>query len=61
MKRYNSSMLNYCKTILQKVAFSRKLFLKEYRKSHNWLTHEEALELKRWVRSNKKMMLETVK
>lgn len=61
MKRYNTSMLNYCKTILQKVAFSRELFFKEYRKSHNWLTHEEMRELKRWVRSNKKLIPETVK
>ncbi len=61
MKRCKTSMLSYCKIILQKVAFSRKLFLKEYRKSHNWLTREEARELKQWVRSNKNMVLHTVK
>lgn len=54
-------MLNYCKTVLLKVAFSRKLFLKEYRKSHNWLSSKEADELKRWVRANKKFILQTAK
>jgi hypothetical protein len=46
-----SSMLNYCKAILQKVSFNRKLFLKEYRKSHSWLSASEIGELRSWVRN----------
>lgn len=42
----------YCKLILQKMRFSRKLFLKEYRKSLSYLTAEEQVELKKWVRNN---------
>lgn len=45
-------MLNYCKTILEKMSFSKKLFLKEYRKSLSYLTVEEQIELKKWVRQN---------
>lgn len=49
---FKRSMLAYCKTILEKMSFSKKLFLKEYRKSLSYLTAEEQLELKRWVRQN---------
>lgn len=45
-------MLAYCKLILEKMRFSKKLFLKEYRKSMAYLTAEEQVELKRWVREN---------
>lgn len=45
-------MLVYCKLILQKMSFSKKLFLKEYRKSLSYLNPEEQLELKKWVRGN---------
>ncbi len=46
-----TTMLEYCKTVLRKVSFCRKLFLKEYRKSHQWLTAHEGVELKSWIRS----------
>jgi len=45
-------MLGYCKLILEKMSFSRKLFLKEYRKSLSYLNAEEQVELKRWLREN---------
>lgn len=54
-------MLNYCKIILQKVSFNRDLFLKEYRKSHNWLTEEESRKLRQWVRTHKKYSLYILK
>lgn len=51
-KGFKRSMLVYCKLILQKMSFSKKLFLKEYRKSLSYLTDEEQVELKKWVRGN---------
>lgn len=51
-KNLKRSMLAYCKLILQKMRFSKKLFLKEYRKSLSYLSAEEQLELKKWVREN---------
>jgi hypothetical protein len=50
--RFKKSMLAYCKLILEKMSFSRRLFLKEYRKSFSYLTAEEQGELKRWLRKN---------
>ena len=44
-------MLGYCKMILEKMSFSKKLFLKEYRKSLSWLNDDERKELRKWVRS----------
>lgn len=49
---FKRSMLAYCKLILKKMSFSKKLFLKEYRKSLSYLTREEQVELKKWVREN---------
>lgn len=44
-------MLGYCKLILRKMSFSKKLFLKEYRKSLSYLDRDEQNELRRWVRN----------
>ena len=55
-KNFKSSMLGYCKLILEKMSFSKKLFLKEYRKSLAWLNPEEQKELRRWVRNWKNNM-----
>ncbi|GAB3197047.1 hypothetical protein GCM10027293_10770 [Pontibacter aydingkolensis] len=41
-------MLEYVKTILQKVSFSKKLFEKELRKAFRFLDPEELKQLKRW-------------
>lgn len=41
-------MLEYTKTILQKVSFNRDLFNKELRKSPRWLKKEELLMLQTW-------------
>jgi hypothetical protein len=46
-----TTMLEYCKTVLKKVSFCRRLFRKEYRKSRQWLTAHEGSELKNWIRS----------
>ncbi|MEX2234561.1 MAG: hypothetical protein WD824_20510 [Cyclobacteriaceae bacterium] len=45
-------MLVYCKLILEKMSFNKKLFLKEYRKSFSYLNAEEQSQLKRWLRGN---------
>jgi hypothetical protein len=47
-------MLQYVKTILEKVSFSKNLFRKEYRKSFNWLSKSESQELKSWIRQQVK-------
>jgi hypothetical protein len=41
-------MLEYCKTVLQKVSFSPSLFGKELGKSIKWLTKDELFLLKTW-------------
>jgi len=41
-------MLEYTKTILQKVSFDQSLFQKELRKSVKWLRKEEAMTLYAW-------------
>ncbi len=41
-------MLEYVKTILQKVSFSRQLFEKELKKAVASLVPEEVLHLKTW-------------
>ena len=42
------SMLEYIKTILQKVSFDKALFEKELAKAINMLIPEEVKQLKRW-------------
>lgn len=41
-------MLEYCKTILAKVSFDRRLFEKELRKAIKSLVTDELEELKMW-------------
>lgn len=48
MKR---TMLEYSKTILQKVSFDAKLFYKELKKALERLLPEEVAELKVWLES----------
>ena len=48
MKR---TMLEYSKTILQKVSFDAKLFYKELKKALERLLPEEVAELKVWMES----------
>lgn len=45
-------MLEYAKTILEKVSFDSHLFERELRKSINELIHEELEELKNWCYDN---------
>jgi len=44
-------MIEYTKSILEKVSFNQELFLKEYKKAVLWLSTEEAAELKEWIRN----------
>lgn len=41
-------MLEYTKTILQKVSFSQSLFAKELKKSLKWLKGDEVTALMTW-------------
>ncbi len=41
-------MLEYTKTILEKVSFDASLFRKELTKALKWLRTDEALELRKW-------------
>jgi hypothetical protein len=41
-------MLEYTKTILQKVSFSPALFAKELKKSMKWLKNDEVSALQSW-------------
>ncbi|HEY0652223.1 MAG TPA: hypothetical protein VGD65_03805 [Chryseosolibacter sp.] len=57
MKRMNfkTSMLEYGKIVLSKMAFDRKLFRKEYRKLLRHLAASERQQLKVWVRGSLKL------
>ena len=44
------SMLEYCKIILGKMKFSKRLFRKEYRKTFRYLEPAEHHKLKQWLR-----------
>lgn len=48
------SMLEYCKLVLEKISFSRRLFRREYKKTFRYLGPKEHFELKRWLRSRMK-------
>jgi len=43
------AMLEYSKTVLKKVSFDAKLFLKEVQKAVSRLLPEEIEELKKWL------------
>ena len=45
-------MLEYCKTILQKISFSKPLFKKEYKKTFKYLNERERMELRKWLKAN---------
>ena len=49
---FKTTMIEYSKTILRKLRFNRKLFLKEYRKSFQYLTLQEQAQFRRWAREN---------
>lgn len=44
-------MLEYCKTILEKVSFNKELFEKELKKSLSFITEEERVKLICWCKS----------
>lgn len=51
-RRFKLSMLEYSKVILSKIAFDRRLFMKEYRKAIKYLNSGERDALKHWLRSH---------
>lgn len=55
MKAPRTTMLDYCKYVLQRVSFDVRLFRKEYRKSLRWLSRDEIVRLKEWVRTNQSL------
>lgn len=44
-------MLEYSKTILEKVSFDAGLFEKEFRKLKRWLLRKERTELEKWCKA----------
>jgi len=52
-----TSMLEYCKVILEKVSFSHELFKKELHKSSNLLSEDEMDQLYSWCKNR----FETIK
>ena len=42
-------MLDFCKTVLIRVSFDRRLFAKELKKSFKWLSREDAETLRQWA------------
>lgn len=42
-------MLEFCKTVLKRVSFDRRLFARELAKSFSWLPQDEAKALKSWA------------
>ncbi len=42
-------MLEFCKTVLSRVSFDRRLFAKELKKSFQWLPREDAEALRQWA------------
>jgi hypothetical protein len=49
-RNFKRSMLEYCKIILAKISFDRRLFRKEYRKTFSYLKPDEHNDLKKWIR-----------
>jgi hypothetical protein len=49
-RMFKKSMLEYCKIIMAKMKFNRRLFRKEYRKTFHYLEPTERVELKQWLR-----------
>jgi hypothetical protein len=52
---FKQSMLEYCKIILLKISFDKRLFKKEYRKTFNYLETNDHNELKKWIREQMKI------
>lgn len=53
-RNFKQSMLDYCKVILLKISFNKRLFRREYRKSFKYLKPNEHNELKKWIREQMK-------
>ena len=45
------NMLEYQKKILEKVSFSKDLFIKEFNKTLNWITGNEIKDFINWVKN----------
>jgi hypothetical protein len=53
--KFKQSMFDYCKIILVKISFDKRLFRREYRKTFNYLNADEHTELKKWIREKIKI------
>ncbi|MFN7187283.1 MAG: prohibitin family protein [Cyclobacteriaceae bacterium] len=51
--KFSTSLLEYCKIVLQRVSFEARLFRKEYRKSLLRLSPQEGSHLKAWIREQR--------
>lgn len=45
-----TNMLEYCKLVLKKMSFNRRLFRKEYKKTFAYLDQTDHTKLKQWIR-----------
>jgi hypothetical protein len=51
VRKWKNTLLDYYKTILEKVSFDSQLFSKEYNKAINALSHEERAALNNWIKA----------
>jgi hypothetical protein len=58
-RKFKLSMLEYSKVILAKISFDKRLFKKEYKKAWRYLDNDDRLALKRWVRAQWSVVLNT--
>jgi hypothetical protein len=49
MKKVKTTILEYCKLILEKVSFDKRLFWKEYKKGIKKLTESESEAFRLWM------------
>lgn len=52
MKMDNIGMLDHQKMILENLTDNREMFIKELRKSQQWLSAEEIGKLYKWLKEN---------
>ncbi|MEO9850240.1 MAG: hypothetical protein ABJE80_07615 [Reichenbachiella sp.] len=56
-----TTMLEYCKKVLEAVSFDQELFMKEYHKSLSWLNSDESVQLTYWIRNESQSGFENLK
>ena len=49
VEQHLTPMLEFCKTVLKRVSFDRRLFATELKKAFRWLSKEDAEALRQWA------------